>query len=254
MSATETIGAPLRLGRSVAHIIGVVQNADNVRPGEGDRPFLYEPLAAGGGADVALHVEAVSQGDALAPTVRNTLRQLDPNLPLYQMRTLEEQMRVGMATSKAAAAITTALGTVALVLAGAGVYGITAFLIAARTREIGIRMALGANRAAILTLVSRDGVQITAAGIVVGLILALAATRLLGLYVGIAINGIIPIASATAVVVCGSVALAAWAPLRRGLATDPVRALRAESDGTASAELASTIHQFARVRLPDQGA
>ena len=228
MSPTEAVGAPLRLGESVAHIIGVVQNADNVRPGEGDRPFLYEPLGDGGAADVALHVEALSQGTALVPMVRNSLKQLDPNLPLYQMRTLEEQMRVGMATSKAAAAITTAIGTVALVLAGAGVYGITAFLIAARTREIGIRMALGANRAAILTLVSRDGVHITAAGIAVGLILALAATRLLGLYVGIAINGIIPIASATAIVVCGSVALAAWAPLRRGLATDPVRALRAE--------------------------
>ena len=228
MSPTETIGAPLRLGQSVVHIIGVVQNADNVRPGEGDRPFLYEPLAASGGADVALHVEAVSEGHALAPTVRNTLRRLDPNLPLYQMRTLEEQMQVGMAPSKAAAAITTALGIVALVLAGAGVYGITAFLIAARSREIGIRMALGADRAAILTLVSRDGVHITAVGIAVGLILALAATRLLGLYVGISINGIIPIASATAVVVCGAVALAGWAPLRRGLATDPVRALRAE--------------------------
>ena len=227
MSPREVLGTPLRFGQSVAHIIGVVQNADNVRPGEGDRPFLYESLGAGG-ADLALHVEALSEGHALAPTVRNSLRQLDPNLPLYQMRTLEEQMRVGMAPSKAAAAITTALGTVALVLAGAGVYGITAFLIAARTREIGIRMALGANRAAILTLVSRDGIHITAAGIVVGLILALAATRLLGLYVGITINGFIPIATATAVVVCGSVALAAWAPLRRGLATDPVRALRAE--------------------------
>ena len=163
MSPTEIIGAPLRLGRSVAHIIGVVQNADNVRPGEGDRPFLYEPLAAGGGADVALHVEALSQGNALAPTVRNTLRQLDPNLPLYQMRTLEEQMWVGMAPSKAAAAITTALGTVALVLAGAGMYGIAAFLIAARTGEIGIRMALGANRTGIVSLVSRDAVHIAAA-------------------------------------------------------------------------------------------
>jgi putative ABC transport system permease protein len=230
ISPTDAIGTDVRTGsgKPAAHIIGVVQNAENVRPGEGDRPFLYELLPRGGGADVALHVEAASDGNAVAPTVRNILKQLDPNLPLYRLRTLEEQMRVAMAPPKAAAAITTALGAVALFLAAAGVYGITAFLIAARTREIGIRVALGADRAQILKLVSREGVHITLAGIAVGLILALAAARLLDHYVGIAISGLVPIGCATAAVVCGSVALATWAPLRRSLATDPVQALRAE--------------------------
>jgi len=137
-------------------------------------------------------------------------------------------MQVAMAPSKAAAAITTALGAIALFLAAAGVYGVTAFLIAARTREIGIRMALGASRAAILKVASRDGVHITLAGIAVGSFLALAAARLLDVYVGIATSGIVPIGIATALVVCGSVALAAWVPVRRSLAADPVQALRAE--------------------------
>ena len=184
--------------------------------------------SAGGGADVALHVEASSDSNAVAPMVRNILRQLDPNLPLYRMRTLEEQRQVAMAPSKAAAKITTALGAVALFLAAAGVYGITAFLIGARAREIGIRVALGASRAEIMKLVSRDGVQITLAGITVGLILALAAARLLDLYIGIAISGIVPVGLGTAALVCCSVAVATWAPLRRSLAIDPVRALRAE--------------------------
>jgi predicted permease len=230
LSALEAIGTPVRTGpdRPVARIIGVVQNTENVRPGEGERPFLYELLPPGGGADVALHVEGTSDGNAVAPMVRNILRQLDPNLPLYRMRTLEEQMQVAMAPSKAAAAITTALGVVALFLAAAGVYGVTAFLIAARTREIGIRVALGASRAAILKLASRDGIRITLAGIAVGSVLALAAARLLDVYVGITTSGIVPIGVATAVVVCGSVALAAWVPVRRSLAADPVQALRAE--------------------------
>jgi predicted permease len=230
MSPTAAIGAPVRTGsdRPVARIIGVVQNAENVRPGEGDRPFLYELLTAGGGTDVALHVEATSDGNAVAPLVRRTLRQLDPNLPLYRMRTLEEQMRAALAPSKSAATITTALGAVALFLAAAGVYGITAFLVGARAREIGIRVALGASRAEILTLVSREGVHVTLAGIAAGLILAFVAARLLDLYVGITMSGIVPIGCLTAAVVCGSVAVATWAPLRRSLAIDPVRALRAE--------------------------
>jgi putative ABC transport system permease protein len=230
MSPTAAIGAPVRTGsdRPVARIIGVVQNAENVRPGQGDRPFLYELLTAGGGTDVALHVEATSDGNAVAPLVRRTLRQLDPNLPLYRMRTLEEQMRAALAPSKSAATITTALGAVALFLAAAGVYGITAFLVGARAREIGIRVALGASRAEILTLVSREGVHVTLAGIAVGLILAFVAARLLDLYVGITMSGIVPVGCLTAAVVCGSVAVATWAPLRRSLAIDPVRALRAE--------------------------
>jgi predicted permease len=230
LSPTEAIGRPLRIAsdRPAPRIVGVVQNAENVRPGEGDRPFLYELLPSAGGADVALHVEAASDGNAIASLVRTDLKQLDPNLPLYRMRTLEEQMRLAMAPSKSAAAITTMVGAIALFLAATGVYGVTAFLIAARTREIGIRVALGARRAEILKLVSRDGVRITLAGVAVGLVLALAAARLLELYVGIAISGIVPIACATAAVACGSVALAMWPPLRRSLATDPVRALRAE--------------------------
>jgi ABC-type antimicrobial peptide transport system permease subunit len=144
------------------------------------------------------------------------------------MRTLEEQLRVAMAPSKGAAAITTALGVVTLCLAGAGVYAMTAFLVAARRREIGIRLALGASRAQILQLASHDGLHITTVGLAVGLVLAFVAARLLNAYVGIAIGGIVPIGAVSAAVVCGSVALAAWRPLRRSLTTDPVRVLRAE--------------------------
>jgi putative ABC transport system permease protein len=231
MSLPDAIGRPLRISANgpVPRIVGVVENAENVRPGEGDRPFLYELLPSAGDTDVALHVEAASDGNGVAPMVRNVLKELDPNLPLYRMRTLAEQMRVAMAPSKAAAAMTSALGAVALLLAAAGVYGITAFLVAARTREIGIRLALGANRGDILKLVSRDGVRVTLAGVGAGLVLAVAAARLLDLYFGIAAAaGTVPIAGTTAAVVSGSVALAIWAPLRRSLATDPVRALRTE--------------------------
>jgi hypothetical protein len=80
-----------------------------------------------------------------------------------------------------------------------------------------------------MRLVSRDGVRVTLAGVGAGLVLAVAAARLLDLYFGIAaVAGTVPIAGTTAAVVCGSVALATWAPLRRSLATDPVRALRTE--------------------------
>lgn len=230
MSPEDAIGARVRLGadRPVARIVGVVRNADNVRPGDADRPFLYELLSSAGGADVALHVEAAADGQAVAPLVRSVLRQLDPNVPLYRTRTLDEQLRTALSPSKAAAALTLALGAVAVFLAAAGVYGITAFVIAARTREIGIRVALGADRAEILKLVSRDGVHVTLAGIAIGLLLALAAARLLDLYAGLAVGRTIPIACAAAAVVCGSVALATWAPLRRSLASNPVAALRAE--------------------------
>ena len=230
VSPIHAIGLPLRLGVDgpVARIVAVVANTENVRPGEGHRPFLYEPLPPGGSADVALHVEATTDGNAVAQTVRTILRQLDPNLPLYRLRTLEEQMRVALAPSKAASVIATALGAVALLLASAGVYGIVAFLIATRTREIGIRIALGASRAEIIRLVSRDAVRVTVVGIATGLLLALVGRRLLDPYVGSAAQGIFSIGTATAALVCGSIALAAWAPVRRSVSTDPVRSLRAE--------------------------
>ena len=144
------------------------------------------------------------------------------------MRTLEEQMRAALAPSRAASTITAALGAVALLLAAAGVYGITAFLIATRTREIGLRIALGASRAQILRLVSREGLQVTISGIALGLIMTFAATRVLDPYIGGAARGLIPIGMLTGSLVCASIALAAWRPLRRGASIDPVRALRAE--------------------------
>jgi hypothetical protein len=83
MSPREAVGSTLRVGPDgpVAHIVGVVQNAETVRPGEGHRPFLYETLRQDGGGDIALHVEATLDGAAVAPTVPTILRELDPNLP-----------------------------------------------------------------------------------------------------------------------------------------------------------------------------
>jgi predicted permease len=213
-------------------VVGVARDAKYSSIREELQPFVYlamEQAAAKGGAGFALLLVRTSGDPArLAPAIRAAVRELDPMLPAPEVATLSAEIDGALIPQRVAALVTAVLGFVGLLLAAVGLYGIVAYQVGQRTREIGVRMALGAGRRDVLRLVVGDGMRPVAVGMAVGLLLALGATRLLMSF----LLGVSPLDAVTFVVgavILTTVALAAsYLPARRAAATDPVQALRAE--------------------------
>jgi ABC-type antimicrobial peptide transport system permease subunit len=175
---------------------------------------------------VSLLVKSTAGG--LIPQVRMLARELNPNLPVTNAMPLEEVTAILLIPQRIAGALAASLGVVVLLLAAIGIYGITSCSVSRRTREIGIRMALGADRAAVMRLVVRQGVMLTAAGMALGLAAAAAGAQLIrSLLFGV--SALDPLAFGGAALVFGAVSLAAsYVPARRAMNVDPIIALRAE--------------------------
>jgi ABC-type lipoprotein release transport system permease subunit len=174
-------------------IVGIVRDAKFTRSGlnRPARPMFFVPLAQriGYKTDYRRMIEERShfiQGimlltdsplGVLAPLLRRTLAEADPNLTITDVRTMQQQIDLSFDRERAVASLAELFGMVALVFAGVGVYGVTAYMVAQQTNEIGIRMALGANRAKVIQFVLRRALQRVAAGLVVGLPLAVGSAR-----------------------------------------------------------------------------
>jgi putative ABC transport system permease protein len=162
------------------------------------------------------------------PTLRAVVRRLDSNLPVYLMKTEERQRDDSLAVELLAASLSGAFGVLATVLAGIGLYGVMAFVVSRRTREIGIRMALGALTTDVVWLVMREVALLAGAGLVAGMAAALAVTRLLNSQLfGIQPNDPATIAIATAGI-AAIAAVSGYIPARRATRVDPVTAIRWE--------------------------
>ena len=165
---------------------------------------------------------------ALLPAIRRQLRTLDPSLPLIHPRTMRTVAQAGLVTQRLPMLFTTAFALLALLLAALGVYGVTSYAVTSRTREFGIRSALGARRASVLGLVLRQGLATALAGVAAGLLLAAAATRVLAsLLVGVTPHDPWTFVAAPLglLLVC---ALASLLPARRATRVPPQEALRAD--------------------------
>jgi ABC-type antimicrobial peptide transport system permease subunit len=195
---------------------------------------LFVPLAQGYTGQTYLHVRLSTQDPhavaAFIPTLRQTLRQIDPDLPLLQITPFVDliERSPNLWIVKLGATLFGAFGAIALILAVIGVYGVKAYAVACRTREIGIRMALGAHRRDVFALIMRQGVLQTALAVAGGLLLSLAAGRVLAkiLY---DVSPSDPLALITATVMLASAALlACFFPANRATRVDPLTALRTE--------------------------
>jgi putative ABC transport system permease protein len=165
---------------------------------------------------------------ALAPAARRAVREMDPLVAITGISTMTEMIDRSVAGPRFTMLLLGVFGAVALVLAAVGIYGIMAHAVKRRTREIGIRMALGARPADVLRLVVGQGMALAGAGLVIGVLAALAATRLMTrLLFGISAND--PLTFASIVVLLAVIALlASWFPARRAVSTDPTLSLRSE--------------------------
>jgi predicted permease len=211
-------------------IVGVVADVPDMRTKAPPRPMVY--ACAGreraGYGTVAMRVQDGTPALSLAPALRSAVRAIDPALPVARITTVEQMVREGLSSRWFDAMVIGALAVLALILALGGLYAVTAYAVAQRTREIGIRMALGADRALVLWLVLRQGGILIGAGICLGL---LAATPLVGL-VNAMLFGVQPLDPAVftgvAIGVAAVATLATFVPARRASRVDPMAALRAD--------------------------
>jgi predicted permease len=223
------VGRTFHRGDQAITVVGVAHDAKYSALGERLEPFVYFPMGQTAAQD---HLELLvrTNGDPtrLAPAIRAAVRDFDPLLPAPTVSTLSAATSAVLLRQRLAALVTAVLGVVGLLLAVVGLYGMVAYSTSRRTREIGVRLALGADHRDVLRLVVSEGMRPVAVGMAIGLVLALGATRLLVSY----LFGVSPLDAITFVGVAAILTvvalMASYLPARRAAAIDPVRALRAE--------------------------
>jgi len=175
-----------------------------------------------------LHIRTNGEPGALINRVRAEVKALDANLPLTDVKTMQEHMRAPLAPAKLFAWLSSAFGVLALLLAATGLYGVMAYLVSGRTREFGIRVALGARGGDVLRLVLSEGLTLVATGVIFGLLASIALTRVLqSVLYGVSATD--PATFAGVALVLVAVALiACYIPARRATKVDPMIALRYE--------------------------
>jgi len=206
-------------------IVGVARDAKYRTLGEAPRNYIHVPLRQQYNARVNIVVRARA---ATLPAIRRLVASMNPRMPIVSAQPLAERAGIALVPQRVAASVTGGLGLVGLLLAALGIYGVTAYLVTTRTREIGIRMALGAERSDIMGLILRQGMKLVAIGIIAGLLLAAGASRVLGsLLFGVGPADPVVFLGAAALF-CAAGAAACFVPVRRATAIDATVALRAE--------------------------
>jgi predicted permease len=216
-----------REGQPWAEVVGVAANNKYNWIGEAPSPWLYLAQRQDLGSRSTLVIASSGDAAALAPPLRAIVREIDPNMPVSSVRTIEE-FYYGNATGVVImlTTITGVMGVMGLLLALVGLYGLVAYAVARRTREIGIRMAVGAQASSVLRMVLRHGLALSAAGVALGVIGSVGVSGLL--------NGVFPTAGdidlttylLVVPILVGVSLFAAWIPARRAARIDPLEALR----------------------------
>jgi ABC-type antimicrobial peptide transport system permease subunit len=211
-------------------VIGVTSNGKYQTIGEDAQPFFYVPLAQNFASKRTLHIRTLVPPESIAATVKDEIARQAPDLSILNIETMKQLLQgaFGFFAFRFAATLAALLGTIGLILAVVGVYGVVSFAASQRTREIGIRMALGANERDILSLVWLQGVRLVIWGVAIGMVAALALTRATRhLVAGISTSD--PVTYCTVAILLSVVALlACWIPARRAMRVDPMAALRHE--------------------------
>jgi predicted permease len=222
------IGQRLQVKGNWVLVVGVVKDSKYYSMDETPRPFFYVPLRQYFTIEPDIHIRATQPLQTIQTALIREVRALDPNLALYEMITLQEQVNRSTSHELVAVALVALFGGLALLLASIGLYGVMSYTVSQSTRELGLRMALGAGTSNVLRLVLSRGLLLTTTGIIIGIALALLLTRLLGnLLYQVSPRDPLAFVAAFAVMTLASAA-ACFLPAWRATRTDPIRALRAE--------------------------
>jgi predicted permease len=211
-------------------VVGVTRDEKHIFIGEGPRPYVYFPITQDFHAAFVVSLHSNSDPAALMMALSATVQDLDPDLPLYNVETMPDHLNHGIAFLfvRIGAAFAGVFGLLALVLATVGIYGTVSYSVNRRTREIGIRMAMGAGRGQVLGLIFRQGALLVAGGVAIGLPLAFVGTRLLAsLLYGVSATDAVTFAGVGALLALVTF-VASFVPARRAATVDPMVALRYE--------------------------
>ena len=229
-SSAEAIGKRFAFGGNThfVKIVGVAKDGKYFSITEDQRPFVWTPMTQDYWSGGILTVRTEGDPESLLGAVRKEVQALDPNMPLFDVKTLTEHMRFALFPPRIAATVLGVFGLVALLLSAIGIYGITSYTVAQRTHEIGIRLALGAQLSDVLKLVLSHGLKLTLIGAAIGLLGAYLATR--------AITSVLYGVSATdpftfvfvSLLLIGVALVACYVPSRQATRVDPLVALRNE--------------------------
>jgi putative ABC transport system permease protein len=222
----DPIGRRLKFGRrdspsawmTVVGVVGTIKTDGIDKP---EQPHLYTSMLQGAGYAMAVYVRTDGDPSALTQSVREQVQAVDPDLPLFGEQTMASVVAASLAQRRFAVQVVALFGVLALLLAGVGIYGVMAYTVSQRTREIGIRIALGATQGAILRWVLTQGLRMTMVGVGVGLVVAFAMTRLLrGMLFGVAPTDPVTFVGFAALLAVVAM-LACYMPARRATRVDP---------------------------------
>jgi putative ABC transport system permease protein len=209
-------------------VIGVARDAKHFGPADEPRPQAYIPYLQAPQIFTSVVVRARRDPMALGPLVREAIWRVDRDQPVWKLRTLESLVNSALGSKRVLLGLVGAFATVAVVLAGVGIYGVMSFAVTQRTHEVGVRMALGARGSEVLRLIVGQGLRLTVIALVIGLVASLGATRVLASQL-FGVSPSDPVTFAVVPVLLAAVAaLACYLPARRASRLDPLVALRQE--------------------------
>jgi predicted permease len=209
-------------------VIGVVKDGKYRTLGEEPRSVMYLPLLQNHETGMTMHIRTAGDPMSIAAGVRSVVASLEKNLPTYDLITMSDQLSSSLFPARMGATLLAAFSFLALVLAAVGIYGVMAYSVARRTREIGVRMALGAQRGDVLKMVLKEGMALVGIGIALGIMGAFFATSLLVSFLyGVSVTDPITFV-AISLLLTGVALVASFIPARRATKVDPLIALRYE--------------------------
>ena len=226
--SADPIGQRVDAGRGWATIVGVLHDGKYDRLDEPAHPVVYVPTAQWFLPAMTIHLRTILDPRSLAEPVRRVLSSVNPDLPAVQARTLAEHISASTFLPRTGAMVVGAFAALALVLSAVGLYGVLAYSVALRAREIALRLALGAGKTVVAWSVARRGLAIAGVGITVGGALAIGVSGLVRAKIDAVASRDPMIGVGVAVVLFVVTAIASWAPARNAVRVDPARALRSE--------------------------
>ncbi len=230
----DAVGKRFHLGSATGpliEIVGVARDSKYTFVSEPPKDFVYLPFRQHPRPTLVLVAESnAPDAGTLAPVLRDVVRGIDPDMPVFDIRTVEDFFAQTVAKTSFVVRLVASMGLMGLLLAVVGLYGLVAYSVSRRTREIGIRMAIGADQRKVVWMVLRQGLELGAGGVVVGVALSFFACRMAVSIFSIGkFNALDPlIFVALPLLLLGVMVLATWAPARRASLVDPMRALRDE--------------------------
>ncbi len=210
-------------------VVGVVKDVKHYGLAEPMRPGIYMPMSfmdsTRFNGSMAFVVKTTADASALVTSIRSAMREIDPELPLYQVRTMQQALTTSLAGRRTLMMVLASFGAIALTLSVSGIYAVLSYVVGRRRREIGIRIALGAQRKQVVAMVVGQGLRLIVVGLLIGLPVTLLGTRILSsMLAGIANTDFVTYAG-VGVLLATTGIIAAFAPARRAAAVDPRRAI-----------------------------